>query len=253
MSAVTVPERPPALPRGFRNLTMSSGIRSSARRLPGKVALISGDAQRTYAQLVEQINRVANFAHHAGLRVDSHAAIIAPNTIEYIEIVVGVSDLGAAIATPNPKLSARELADICNDARARLLFVHPDCLRDLDLSAFSTVERVIVLGAEYDSLMKQASPEFTPGWIAEWTTFSIPYTSGTTGRPKGVLLSHRSRSLGFLAYASEYGIYSPDDYFLAFAPMCHGAGLAYAMAALFIGGTTEILAKFDPEAVSASS
>jgi long-chain acyl-CoA synthetase len=63
------------------------------------------------------------------------------------------------------------------------------------------------------------------------------------------MLPHRSRSLAFLAYATEYGIYSPDDYFLAISPMCHGAGFAYAFASLFIGGTTEIMTKFDPELV----
>jgi long-chain acyl-CoA synthetase len=63
------------------------------------------------------------------------------------------------------------------------------------------------------------------------------------------MLSHRSRTLGFLAYAAEYGIYSPEDYFLALTPMCHGAGLAYAYCSIFLGGTTEIMSRFDPEAV----
>lgn len=249
MSQPMTPDTPPVLPMGFRNLTVSSGIRSSAKRTPEKVALICGDEQRSYAQLVEKINRVANLAREFGMQTGSHAAVIAPNTIEYIEIVAGVSDVGAAIATPNPKLTGRELADICNDAHATLVFIHPDCATVIDRSLFNTVEKFVQLGEEYDALLSKASPEFDPASIAEWTTFSIPYTSGTTGRPKGVMLSHRSRSLGFLAYAAEYGIYSPDDHFLAFAPMCHGAGLAYAMAAVFVGGTTEILAKFDPEVV----
>ena len=238
-----------SLPAGFQHLTVASGIRSAARRAPGKAALVFGDTRRTYAQLVQAIIRVANAVAGLGLAAGQNAAIVAPNCLEYIEIVAGVSETGAAIATPNPKLTPAELADICNDAQARILFVHPSCLHSVDQALLETVRHVVVIGPEYEALLQAASSQHTPAMVPEWATFSIPYTSGTTGRPKGVMLPHRSRSLAFLAYAAEYGIYSPDDRFLAFAPMCHGAGLAFAMAAVFVGGSCEILAAFDPEQV----
>ncbi len=239
----------PTLPIGFQHLTVSAGIRAAATRLPEKTALICGERSRSYRELVESINRVGNAVVALGLQPGQNAAIIAPNCLEYIEIVCGVSDIGAALATPNPKLAPRELADICNDAEARILFVHPDCEASVDRARLATVERVVVLGAPYEALLANASARPVPAVVAEWATFSIPYTSGTTGKPKGVMLPHRSRTLAFLGYAVEYGIYSPDDHFLAISPMCHGAGLAYAMAAVFVGGTTEIMAKFDAEAV----
>ncbi len=239
----------PEVPDSFRHLTVSSGIRASATRNPGKTALICGDEQRTYVQLVGNINRVANAMQGLGLEAGQNAAIIAPNCMDYIEVVAGVSDLGAAVVTPNPKLTPRELADICNDAQARVLFVHPDSESSIDASLFETVKHVIRLGPEYSALKARASDVFTPPLVAEWATFSIPYTSGTTGKPKGVMLPHRSRSLGWLAYACEFGIYSPDDHFLAIAPMCHGAGLSFAMCSVFTGGTAEIMVKFDPELV----
>ena len=237
------------LPAGFSHLTVASGIRCAARRAPGKPALVFGETQRTYGQLVQAINRVANLVTGFGLQAGQNAAVVAPNCLEYVEIVAGVSETGAAIATPNPKLTPAELADICNDAQARIIFVHPSCLRSVDRALLQTVQHLVVIGPEYEALLEAAGSSCTPGVAAEWSTFSIPYTSGTTGRPKGVMLPHRSRSLAFLAYAAEYGIYSPDDRFLAFAPMCHGAGLAFAMAAVFVGGSCEILAAFDPEQV----
>jgi len=242
-------ESPGALPPGFQNLTVASGIRSAARRECGKTAILCGTQRRTYAQLVEHIDRVANGVRALGLQPGQNAAIIAPNCIEYIEVVAGVSEIGAATATPNPRLTPRELADICNDAQAQVLFVHPDCLGSIDRSLHTSVRHVIVLGESYAQWVADASPEFTPAFIPEWTTFAIPYTSGTTGKPKGVMLSHRSRTLCFLSYAGEYGIYAPEDHFLAFAPMCHGAGLAYAMAPVFTGGCVEILPRFDAEIV----
>ncbi|MEJ5905609.1 class I adenylate-forming enzyme family protein [Pseudomonas kermanshahensis] len=240
------------LPPGFRALTVSSGIRSAAARQPDKTALICSGETRSYQALVEGMNQVANAVESLGLRSGQNAAIIAFNCLDYIEIVAGVSDLGAAVVTPNPKLTGKELADICNDAQVRVLFVQAACLGGIERSLFETVEHVIELGEPYRAFKASASAHFVQRPVNEWDSFSIPYTSGTTGKPKGVMLSHRSRAMGFLAYAAEYGIFSPDDHFLAFAPMCHGAGLAYAMACVFVGGTTEIMEKFDAEAVLAA-
>ncbi|WP_304189862.1 class I adenylate-forming enzyme family protein [Phenylobacterium aquaticum] len=238
-----------SLPQGFRHLTLSSGLRAAAGRDPAKTALILGEARRTYGQVVANVNRTANMLLGLGLAAGEHAAIVSPNSMEYLEIAAGVSDIGAALATLNPKLTPGELADICNDAQARLLFVHRECEASIDPARLETVRRIIWLDSDYPALMAQASDAFSPPAIDEWATFAIPYTSGTTGKPKGVMLPHRSRTLGFLAYASEYGIYSPDDHFLAISPMCHGAGLAYAFASIFMGGTTEIMTRFEPEAV----
>ena len=83
--------------------------------------------------------------------------------------------------------------------------------------------------------------------VEEWDAFAIPYTSGTTGKPRGVVLPHRSRALVGFCMASEFGCYGPDDHFLAITPLFHGAGYSFAHASVFFGGTCEILTAFDAE------
>lgn len=222
---------------------MASGIRCSMMRQPGKTALICGDRSLTYAQLVDRIDRVCALAAGLGLGQGDRAALIAGNCLEYIEIVDGLAEAGVAVATVNPRQTAAEIGFILEDCGARVAFVNAEIeplVQDLGL------ERVIVIGEAYEALLQQTRPGAPPS-VAEWQAFSIPYTSGTTGKPRGVVLPHRSRALVGFCMASEFGCYGPDDRFLAATPMFHGAGFSYPHASVFFGGTCEILQGFEPE------
>ena len=173
---------------------------------------------------------------------------MASNCLEFVELALGLASAGVAPAMVNPRSTAAELAFICNDSAARVLFVHA-ALEELARSAdLGTVEHVIVVGDDYDDWLARARPG-APPCTEEWDTFCIPYTAGTTGNPKGVLLPHRSRALTFFAMGVEFGCYGPHDRALGIAPMFHGAGLAFAIAPIFFGGYGAILPKFDPEDV----
>jgi long-chain acyl-CoA synthetase len=174
---------------------------------------------------------------------------MAPNCLEFLEIVGGLAAVGVAPAMVNPRLTGPELAYIANDASARVLFVH-STLEELARAAdLPSVERIVVIGGDYEGLLARASPRSPAVRAEEWDTFCISYTAGTTGHPKGAMLSHRSRVLTFFAMCAEYGCYSPDDRALAVAPLYHGGGYAFAMAPIFFGGSCEILPRFDPEEV----
>ncbi len=240
-------ERSTTLPATFRPVTMASGIRMNAMREPGKIALIHEDRRLTYARLVDRIDRVAAMALGIGLRHGDRAAIVSGNCLEFIEIVDGLAEAGVAVATPNPRQTAAELGYILNDCGARVVFASPEgaaLVRGADCPA---LERIIVIGPEYDALLAEAHAGVALPVIDEWDAFSIPYTSGTTGKPRGVVLPHRSRALAGFCMASEFGCYGPDDYFLAVTPMFHGAGFSFAHASVFFGGTCEILTAFEPE------
>lgn len=243
-------EAPPA---SYLPLTIDSGVRAAANRDGAKIALAEGRRTLNYRMLVDRIDRVGVMALAGlGLKPGDHAALMAPNCLEFIEIVCGLASRGIAVAMISPRMTAAEAAQICDDARARVLFMHPSLEPAIRAVHCETVERTVVIGEGYEDQLARATPAPPAARVPEWSTFAIPYTSGTTGRPKGVMLSHRSRTLTFFAMAVEYGCYSPDDRAVAFAPMCHGAGFAFAMAPVFFGGFCEILDRFEPEQVLAA-
>jgi long-chain acyl-CoA synthetase len=240
---------PAELPFSFRHLSMAGGVRTAMQRAPDKVAYRQGTRSRSYAELVARMDRVSGaLLGELGLGQGTHAAIVARNSIEYMEVVFGASQAGIALATINPKLSPREIVAICDDAQARVAFVDAESAEALRDCPFETVGKLVVIGEELEALLARARPGNLPV-VPEWGTFTIPYTSGTTGKPKGVLVSHRSRILTLFGMAAEYGCFGPDDRFLAIAPMCHGAGMIFSLAPVFFGGHCEVMDKFEPEEV----
>jgi len=238
------------LPATFQHLSMTSGLRAASARNPGKIAYKHGDVERSYGELVDRIDRISN-AISVGLRLGpgTHGAIVAKNSIDYMELVFGASQSGVALATINPRLSPAEIAAICADAQAQVLFLDElsaQVLRDTELPG---IKQRIVIGTGLEDWLAQSRAVGVPPAVPEWGVFTIPYTSGTTGQPKGVLVPYRSRMLTLFAMAVEYGCYSPDDRFLAIAPMCHGAGMIFSLAPVFFGGYCEIMDHFNPEQV----
>ncbi|NND54359.1 MAG: AMP-binding protein [Gammaproteobacteria bacterium] len=238
------------LPFSFRHMSLPGGVRAAMLRNPEKIAMKHREQEVTYGEFMARVDQVcAGLLNDCGLQHGDHAAIISANSIEYLEVVLGASQAGIGTATINPRLSPPELAAIADDARARVLFVDAATAEALSDTRFATVEKILVIGDEYRDWRDAQAPLTELPVVEEWDTFTIPYTSGTTGKPKGVLVPHRSRVISLYAMAVEYGCFGPDDRFLAIAPMCHGAGMIFALAPIFFGGYAEIMDKFEPEGV----
>ena len=243
-------ERDGGRPATYRSATIATGIRTAAQRTPDKIALREGERTLTYQQLVDRIDRVSAGARHdLGLLSGDRVMLLALNRLEYIEVVAGFSAMGAAVATINTRLAANELEAICRDCGPRVLVVDQACEELARNAALDGIERVLVIGGSYDEWLARATPEEPDETPEEWQPFAISYTSGTTGTAKGIVLSHRSRVLSCFGMAAEYGCYGPDDTHLAFAPLFHGGGFVFALAAVFFGGFCELLPRFDPETV----
>lgn len=228
-------------------LLITGGIRASSRHAPNKVALREGDHQLTYAALTERLNRVANAAIGIGLRTGDRVALMAPNCIQFVEISCGLAEAGIAVAMINSRANVREIAGICADSEARVLFVHSTLEEVARAADCPGIERIIVIGGDYDDWVASGSSSASAFDVSETSTFSIPYTSGTTGRPKGVMLSHRSRALTFFAMNVVFGCYTSADRSVAVAPLYHGGGFTFAIAPLYFGGSCTLLGQFEPE------
>ena len=207
------------LPSRFKHTIISDGIRSACLENPLKVAFKHGDKTRTYSELIQRMDAIAGIISSSDIPLKSNIAIVASNSIEYMEIVLASSQLGHPIATINPKLTTTELVSICEDAEAKLLFVDEKAHSLLKGIEIKGIKRIIDTDNQMEDLIGQTDcrEEFLP--IAETDTFTIPYTSGTTGKPKGVLVPHRSRALTLYGMADAYGCFSSDDRFLSIAPM----------------------------------
>ncbi len=222
-------------------LTIARSILCAATRAPDKRAICSSSRDLTYGELAARIAQVAAFAaEDAMITRSDRALLIAPNCPEYIELVAGLSANGAAVVTANPMLSPPEILRIIEDCEPKAIWIDPrldeirEALADTGLPVFAT------RGLDYEASIVRYHGAALAELAKGEDCFGICYTSGTTGKPKGVMISHRSRVLTIHAMAAEYGCFGPDDHFLALTPLCHGAGFAFAVAPLLFGGTTTL-------------
>ena len=210
-----------------------------------------GEAHLTYRALAGMIARIANLAAGLGLQPGDRVALVCGNRLEFAAIVAGLAEAGVIVATLGDRLTTAELAGILADCTPRLILGDADS----PAAAAAAAARIafIDLGRRWPDLMLAASDTSAPpahALLREVDAFGLSYTSGTTGAPKGVMLTHRSRSLAFMAMAAEYGCFGSGNRFLVLTPMSHGAGFVFGVAPLFFGGTSVILETGDPERIA---
>ena len=220
-------------------------LEGAARRWPKDGAVFSG-AQRlqSWSQLHERALRLAGALGAQRGRV----AIASENAPQYLELMFGTWAAGSAVAPLNYKLHPREMADIVDDAEPSWLFASPALapgLRDALSAAWR--ERIVVIGgAAYEALFQQepAQPCQTDPETLAW----LFYTSGTTGRSKGAMLTHRNLMAMTLAHLADVDTLDEGSTQIHAAPMSHGSGL-YIPASVARGARQVIPASgsFDPE------
>ena len=184
---------------------------------------------RRYGEVAGRAARLAAaLRERFGLAPGERVAIAAKNCPDYVELMFGIWHAGLAAVPANAKLHGRELGYILQHSGARVCFASDGLDAEIAPHAPPTLERLIVLDSrDYEAL-------FTADPIAPWPCNGddlawLFYTSGTTGRPKGAMLTHRVLAAASFACASEVDAIAPGDPLLHAAPMSHGSGL-YMMA-----------------------
>ena len=183
---------------------------------------------QNYGQLAERAARLANGLRGLGVRPGDRVAIIAKNCVEYLETIHGVWHGGFAAVPANAKLHGRELGYILEHSGARVCIATSGLDEEVAPYTPASLERLIVIGSDKYQALFAADPapvEPRDGNDLAW----LFYTSGTTGRPKGAMLTHRNLAQASFAYLTEVDATAPGDSILHAAPMSHGSGL-YMMA-----------------------
>jgi long-chain acyl-CoA synthetase len=206
-------------------MNIASWLSRAGLSHPGLPAVGQGSrVTQSYGALAERAARLASGLHRLGLKPGDRVAIIAKNCVEYLETVYGIWHGGFAAVPANAKLHGRELAYIVEHSGARVCFATAGLDEELAPHAPASLERLIVIGSpEYHGLFVADAMPVEPreGNDLAW----LFYTSGTTGRPKGAMLTHRNLAQASFAYLSDVDATAPGDSILHAAPMSHGSGL----------------------------
>ncbi|HEX7927455.1 MAG TPA: AMP-binding protein, partial [bacterium] len=182
------------------NVTIQEFVLRNAKRLADKPALVDGPSGRTltYGQLAGGIQALAAGLAAKGFKKGDVFAIYSPNLPEYAIAFLGVAAAGGTVTTANPLYTADELAKQLNDCKARyLLTVAPFLDKAKEAAGKSKIEEVFVFGeapgaTPFASLLKMGAAAPAVKIDPANDLVVLPYSSGTTGIPKGVMLTHRN-------------------------------------------------------------
>jgi acyl-CoA synthetase (AMP-forming)/AMP-acid ligase II len=229
-------------------LTVDALFRARVRRHPSRPALQSGGRQILYAELDDRVHRLALVLAGEGLLRGDRVAILSENRTEYVELQLAAARLGLIVACQNWRLAEPELAHCLALVEPKLSFVserHSALLGKLDCAHGAT----IVFGEDYERRLARAQGSLPTERPLPEDGLVILYTSGTTGLPKGAVISQRA-----LIARAQVGLVDrridPEATFIAWAPMFHMVSTDNALASLMNGGKVIVVDGFDPAAIA---
>jgi fatty-acyl-CoA synthase len=221
-----------------------------------KEALVDGERCLTYRELNIRVNRLAGSLQALGLAHGERCAILAYNCLEYVEVIFATAKLGVILVPLNWRLSPAELAFNFSDSGSETLIFDAEFAPVVaQLQEQTTIKRMIMLGSEVtseadvyeDLLARQSDDEPAADQpVGLDTAHIIMYTAGTTGRPKGAVLSQGASFWNAINLTLDMN-FNPDDRNLSVLPMFHIGGIGlFTLPVLYMGGTVVIQRTFDP-------
>ncbi len=239
------------------SLTPLDWKRRAIKYYPEKIAVVDGDKEFTYKEFGERSDKLSIALHQAGIRAGDHVAVMLPNTHYMLECFYGICQLGAAMVPLNYRLSAEDLEYIINHSDSKMLIVDEEFCEPIEKIVDKLfIEQIVIVsveghhtnlkGVDYETVLQQAPNLALPDVeINENQLLTLNYTSGTTSKPKGVMLTHRSNYLNAANFLFHIGV-KHDDVYLHTLPMFHANGWGGVWAITAAGATHVCLRKVDP-------
>src|SRR5207249_351401 len=182
------------------SLTPLEFARRARKLYPERVAVVDGDSCWTYAQFLDRCDRWSAVLQKLGISPGDRVAYLSPNTHAQLESFYAVPQIGAVLVPLNYRLTADDFVYLINHSGSRMVCADRDYLGAIDniRQQLPTVEHFVALTAkgenwlDYEAMVDASSPVFARPKIHETDLLTINYTSGTTSRPKGVMITHRN-------------------------------------------------------------
>jgi long-chain acyl-CoA synthetase len=239
-------------------MNIAQSLERMADSRPNASALAFGDRRWTYADLNQGVNRIANALQANGVRARDNACVLLPNAPEFVLTYYALQKVGAVPVSLNVMLKQREIAYIANDARASTFIGHAGLWHNVPaVQDMPSVQLRVAVGGDVPGALpftrlQDGSAELQAIQVDPDATAAILYTSGTTGQPKGAMLSQSNIRSNARAVVRHLEM-SPDDRGLCFLPLFHCFGQNFIMNAIFeSGGTLFLQERFVPDDVLAA-
>ena len=233
-------------------LAITQALHRAARETPDRIAIIDGARQRNWREVATRTRRIAAVLHSLGAKPGDRIALLAPNGDLFVDFLFGSLWAGAVACPVNTRWTAGEIAYALADCGAEVLIADPSfaaMLADIRREA-PALREVIVAGDAFEALLADAAEPDEHLRHGDDLAM-ILYTGGTTGRSKGVMLSHRALMAYALCLAGA-GDAAPGECMLHTAPLFHVGAISGFLACLLGGGRHVFLPAFEAEAVMAA-
>ncbi|MBE0593104.1 MAG: AMP-binding protein, partial [Gemmatimonadales bacterium] len=227
--------------------TVGEVIAAQARRVPDRIAIDDGRRTLSYRELDERTNRLANCLRALGVEHGSRIAILSENRTEYIEATLAAARLGAILCALNWRLARAELAHCVDLAEPTVTLVSPRFEAACDAIGYAGAKRIL-FGDDYERRIAASDGKLPVAVVEPEDGLLILYTSGTTGMPKGALISHRAELARMDLSRIDLGLEAGDQ-FVAWAPMFHMVSIEHALHVLGLGGKVFIVDGADIERI----
>jgi acyl-CoA synthetase (AMP-forming)/AMP-acid ligase II len=243
-------------------LNLGEMLKMNARKYPDTICLMDATRSYTFPESNERVCRLAHGLLSMGLAKGDRISVLLENCIEFVEIYLAAAKAGLVVNPINFRLTGPDVAYISNHAEAKAFVAHDLFAEGLDgIRTGLNVpdDAFVVVGNDcqgyrpYEQLVEGGSPEEPDVRVKPEDPWILLYTSGTTGRPKGVVRSHESYVAFYLINAIDFG-FQPRDRVLNVMPLCHVNTTFFTFAFTYVGGTTYVVPAqgFDPRKMLAT-